>query len=96
MSTSTAPHDPTDRAWVFVLPGAMTLLRLLILIVAGWLVWRLVRGWLRSKRHRPPSPPFTHMVRCIHCGMHLPQRDALKKGDLWYCSRAHRDAQNDD
>ncbi len=32
------------------------------------------------------------MVRCAHCGVHLPQSDAVSVGALHYCSGAHRDA----
>jgi uncharacterized protein len=29
------------------------------------------------------------MVRCAHCGVHLPREEALADGRLWYCSQAH-------
>jgi uncharacterized protein len=30
------------------------------------------------------------MVRCAHCGLHLPQKEAVIAGDVPYCSEAHR------
>jgi len=32
------------------------------------------------------------MRRCAHCGVHLPDSEALAAGGLHYCSRAHLDA----
>lgn len=36
------------------------------------------------------TPP--EMVRCAHCGVHLPRPDALAAEALHYCSAEHRDA----
>ncbi|MDU9025468.1 PP0621 family protein [Pseudomonas corrugata] len=32
------------------------------------------------------APP---MVRCAHCGVHLPRDRALPLQQQWYCSQAH-------
>jgi len=32
-----------------------------------------------------------NMVRCAHCGLHLPENDAITSGKAPYCSAAHRD-----
>jgi uncharacterized protein len=29
------------------------------------------------------------MVRCAHCGVHLPQDRALSSRQEWYCTQAH-------
>jgi uncharacterized protein len=29
------------------------------------------------------------MVRCEHCGVHIPRIHALPKDQHWYCSQAH-------
>jgi uncharacterized protein len=39
---------------------------------------------------KPPAPES--MVRCAHCGLHLPEGDAVKTPDGHrYCTAAHRD-----
>lgn len=39
------------------------------------------------------DPPHGLMVRCSHCGLHLPQADALPGPDgQHYCCEAHRAA----
>jgi len=69
------------------------LLLVLIVLLAAWL-WRLNRGELPgpSRRNTPPtSPPRDpqSMVRCAHCGVHLPQGDAVAGRLGWYCSVEH-------
>jgi uncharacterized protein len=63
--------------WLFVVMGA---------------IW-----WLRQQRtdnttgQASPSHPQTQtMVACTHCGVHLPEGDALRGSDGVYCSDAHR------
>ncbi|WP_295514162.1 PP0621 family protein [uncultured Pseudomonas sp.] len=79
----------------------MGLLRLLLwLVLLGALFW-MVRRWWRGKtqpqatkaRPLPPNP----MVRCAHCGVHVPQERALPDGDhqRWYCSAEHRRLQHE-
>ncbi|EXF95292.1 MYND finger [Pseudomonas fluorescens HK44] len=58
------------------------------LIVAA--VWY----WRKSKRQAsaPKSPAELEaapMVRCAHCGVHLPRDRALRLQQQWYCSQAH-------
>ncbi|WP_431275207.1 PP0621 family protein [Variovorax ureilyticus] len=72
------------------------LLVLAVVFIAIWL-WR--KGRQEELRSRPPPPPRpavgapTEMVRCAHCGLHLPATDAVR-GDAGriYCSAAHRKA----
>lgn len=69
--------------------------RLLIWLVVAGLVW-----WLWRTRERPPatqspppqsSPEAVSMVRCHHCGVHLPAGDALRDGaNQPYCCGDHR------
>lgn len=30
------------------------------------------------------------MVQCKHCGIYLPQKEALKSGDHYFCNEQHR------
>ncbi|MEP6724012.1 MAG: PP0621 family protein [Variovorax sp.] len=73
------------------------LIVLLVVAVAIWL-------WRRNRREemeeaRPPqaAPPKVGepqtMLRCAHCGLHLPASDAIAgPGDKVFCSTAHREA----
>lgn len=58
-------------------------------------VLRTLRGKPQNKAPGPTHPPTKaeEMVQCAHCGVHLPDGDALRD-DLGrvYCSAAHRQA----
>ena len=65
---------------------------LILLTIVFGVIW-----WI--KLSRPAKPPASSdssdngpqpMVRCAHCGLHLPQKEAVISGDLQYCSEAHR------
>jgi uncharacterized protein len=76
----------------------MRFLLLLGLFLA--VVW-LVRGGRRAvpgDNAAPPSSPppegaapSEEMVACLHCGVHLPQGEAVSGAAGWYCGAAHRD-----
>ena len=78
------------------------LIRVLLLLgLVLALMWWFGKGRRRDEREVPPppaappagaagTPPPQAMVRCTHCGLHLPQADALAGPDgLPYCSQAH-------
>ena len=72
------------------------LLVLAVVFVAIWL-WRKNRRDEMRARPPPPATPAVGapqaMVRCAHCGLHLPAADAISGPDgAVYCSAAHRQA----
>ncbi|KWT74944.1 MULTISPECIES: PP0621 family protein [unclassified Variovorax] len=78
------------------------LLVLAIILVAVWLWRKARREELQSRTPPPPSAPAPEpgsigppqaMLRCAHCGLHLPAPDAVRGADgTAYCSAAHRRA----
>ena len=77
----------------------MNLIRLLAIAVIFWLLYRLILTLL-SKGRRPAADTsrpandaaIATMVRCAHCGLHVPQGEALQNGDHYYCSKEHQEA----
>jgi len=70
------------------------LLFLAIVLLVAWL-WRSGRrGDKRPDQAAPPPQASTQeMVRCAHCGVHLPKTDAvLDPAGRAYCSAAHLQA----
>lgn len=71
---------------------------LLILLVALAVVWWLtrIRDRVPPPSRRTPQAPAADdkpavMVRCEHCGLHLPRDEALPGPESgFYCSDAHR------
>jgi len=76
--------------------ASMNLIRLIIFGLIFWLLYRTVQRLL----NKPPSPQSqqprkvtsTDMVRCAHCGIHIPKSEALQRDGRNYCSEEHRDA----
>ncbi len=62
---------------------------LLVIGVVLWLALRARAARVRSVRRSRPQP-MRPMVRCAHCGVHLPQDEALPAERLFFCSEAHR------
>ena len=61
-----------------------------------WIALIAAAVWLWRRIKRPPSAKAepaqpAPMVRCAHCGVHVPRDHALVQGTRWYCSQAHLD-----
>ncbi|ARS47795.1 PP0621 family protein [Ectopseudomonas hydrolytica] len=69
--------------------GLFRLLFWVAVIFAAIWIWR--RFISQPKRPRPSEDKHTAapMVRCAHCGVHVPQSQALSQDQRWYCSQAH-------
>ena len=68
-----------------------TMVRLLFwiaLIAAAFWLWRKFKASQQSHPEAKLDAPLK-MVRCAHCGVHLPNDRALQQGNEWYCSQAH-------
>ena len=73
----------------------MKYLLVLIVLVIAYNVWRKGRiDAAVEKRNQPrpgQAPRVTQsMVPCAHCGLMLPQSDALQQGTHFYCSAEHQ------
>ncbi len=65
--------------------------RLIFLIAIVAVVYLLIRSF-RKNTSQPAEKTAEDMVRCAHCGMHLPKGESVRAQDLYFCSAAHRDA----
>jgi len=73
-------------------------MRLLLLIVAIVAVFLAVRTLVRSSSNRKGVSRSAEperlkkggaVVRCAFCGVHVPEAEAVRDGDRYYCSRQH-------
>lgn len=70
----------------------MNLLRLLLIALAVWLIIFFLQRLLRAPRKdKLGDPPSADMVRCAHCGLHLPKAEAIERNAQYFCSRQHLD-----
>lgn len=75
----------------------MGLLRLILILIIGWLIWTALRPMFHSrpKSTKTKSPgEVENMVRCDYCGLNLPEREAIYEDNHYYCSEAHRQRSN--
>lgn len=67
---------------------------LLVLVVVALVLWAMRRAALppSSPPRRPPAPPqLEAMLRCSHCGLHLPSSEAVMDAEgRPYCCAVHR------
>lgn len=65
------------------------ILRLILIGLALWIGYRLIRKIIAPPQNPRPGGQFEAMVSCSHCGLHLPQREAVLQNGRHYCSQAH-------
>lgn len=68
------------------------LLLFFIFMVLLW-QWRHARAPKVKQAQRKGASGPVDMVRCAHCGLHLPASDAVQGASALYCSTEHRLAQ---
>ena len=69
-----------------------TLGKILLIVAVFAVIYLIVRGYARSLAAKPPPAPgeSEDMVRCSHCGVHIPRGESHAKGDRFFCSEEHR------
>ncbi len=66
----------------------------LVILLAIWAFKRSRRVNTDTPQAKAPAAP-THMAVCLHCGIHLPQDEAVAGEKGLYCSTEHRAAAQD-
>jgi uncharacterized protein len=86
-----APHlaQTSMRAMLRIEKGG-SLAKLIVLVAVFAAAWWLLKRYVRSLRKDAPSAAVTEdMVRCAHCGVHLPRSESLARDGRQYCSEEH-------
>ncbi len=70
------------------------LLFILILFVVSYLVVKSIRNKLDKikridKKDTNTKNKKTQMLKCDECGLHIPEHEAIKQGNLVFCSLEH-------
>jgi len=65
--------------------------KLILLVLIFALAWWLLKKYSGSiTRKEPPQSRVTEdMVRCEHCGVHLPRSESHASGGKFFCSEDH-------
>ena len=65
---------------------------ILLGLLFGVIMWfKFSRPSSNQQTSNPSDKQPQNMVRCAHCGVHLPENDAISSGKAVYCTSAHRD-----
>ncbi len=74
----------------------MGLIRFLFFLLILYVLWFMAKNYLRKQerreRERANKTQVARIVRCKHCEVHLPEPDALRDGEDWFCTPAHKQA----
>jgi uncharacterized protein len=71
----------------------MGLIRLIIIVFLGWLLFRLFRHWQNRLSSKPTSSgeKIDTMVKCAQCGVHVPQKSAIESNGQFFCCEEHKE-----
>lgn len=67
--------------------------KLLLIIVAVVVIYLLLAGAARGRRasrNTERAGAVENMVNCAHCGLNLPQSEAIESGGRFFCGEEHR------
>ena len=64
--------------------------RILLLIIIGFAIYLLFRGFLRAQTRKPPQDAVApkkaeDMIACARCGVNLPRSAAREDAGRWVC-----------
>jgi len=68
--------------------------RLLLIIAVVVVIYLLVRSYRKNPSldaEESDDAVTEDMVRCAHCGVHLPKTESVLSGEECFCSKDHRD-----
>lgn len=68
--------------------------KILLIVVVFAAVYFIVRAYARGVAKRQSESARANrvedMVRCSHCGLHLPRSDSTRLGERYFCSKEHQ------
>jgi len=71
----------------------------LVLLAVSLYVVKLIRTKLDEPLKKLKKDSHTDkcnqnkMVKCLHCGLHIPEKEAIKQGEKVFCSLEHASKQ---
>jgi uncharacterized protein len=66
--------------------------RLLLIIAVAIVVYLLIRSFRKAAPKQHETLAAEDMVRCAHCGVHLPKGESVQADGRFFCNAEHRDA----
>ena len=63
-----------------------------LVVLAVWLIRRALRGPVQKADLQRKAQAVGELVRCAHCGVHLPRSESITTHGSYYCSAEHQQA----
>jgi uncharacterized protein len=65
--------------------------KLIFLVLGIVLAWWVLKWYRKSmtRKEPPPAGAAEDMVRCAHCGVHLPRSESHASSGRFFCSDEH-------
>jgi uncharacterized protein len=65
--------------------------KLLLIVLVFVLAWWILKSYRKSitREEPPPAAVPEDMVRCAHCGVHLPRSESHAGSGQFFCSEEH-------
>ncbi len=68
-------------------------MKFIFLLTAILLIWWILKTLNRS-RLADRKPRIRNMLPCAHCGLHIPEDEAIMRHGKSYCCRKHAEKDN--
>lgn len=70
--------------------------KIILLVLGLLLAYSILRNYRRriDRDNEPSAGSSEDMVRCEHCGVHLPRSESVAAQGRHYCSVEHRERQS--
>lgn len=68
------------------------LIKLMLLALGVWVIYLIFKSYGRSIKQdvEPRNEAGEDMVRCAHCGVHLPRSESIVSQGEFFCTNEHR------
>jgi hypothetical protein len=63
--------------------------RILLYILLGWLLFHVIKRVIAMAKPMPkntPKTPVENFVKCVQCGLHIPESESLIKNNQVICN----------
>lgn len=74
----------------------MFILRIIFTLAVIWLVFYVYRRFFKKvpRLQQTREEEITkEIVRCQHCGLHVPKTEAIKRQNAYYCCQDHAESE---
>ncbi len=63
--------------------------KIILLAIGVWLIITIIKRYNKSLQAPQAKPQNEDMVRCQHCGVHLPKSESLLVNQQYFCCEEH-------